>query len=320
MKRLLFLFVALSSLFFFSTSFGETKIEYSKPKPFDFVTNVPHTMVDAWNMSFNTKPETLKTWAAIVSSTVVLYIYDEEILAEFQRWGRQLHIGNDDGTRSYIKVGSISVFRGPQDVGSAFYFLGDGWTHAFIGAGFLATGAIRADNRAMQTGSQIFNGMISSTIANQTLKRSFGRESPIRKSKPRGAWRPFPSVNTYNNNISKYDAMPSGHIMTATMSFVIIDENYPEYRYWFRPVGITWLTILGFQMVNNSVHWASDYPLGIAMGYVFGKAASQYGKTQKEEETAASGKIGDISSWTILPAFFGSYEDRNYGLVATYEF
>lgn len=293
-------------------TFAETQTEYIKPTPYEFVTNVPHSMVDAWNMSFNTKPETLKTWAAVVSSSVVLYIYDEQILAEFQRWGRQLHLGNDDGTRSYIRVGTLSLFRGPHDLGSALYFLGDGWTHAFIGAGFVAAGALNNSNRALQTGSQIFNGMISSTIANQALKRSFGRESPIRKTKDRGAWRPFPSISTYNNNISKYDAMPSGHIMTATMSFVIIDENYPEYRAWFRPLGITWISLLGFQMVNNSVHWASDYPLGIAMGYVFGKVASQYGK--KKTETS------NTSSWSFYPAYFGSNNDRNYGITGIYDF
>lgn len=313
MKRLLFLNLALSLLLSPPSLFSaETKVEYTKPKPFEFITNVPHSMIDAWNMSFNTKPETLKTWAAVISSTVVLYIYDEKILAEFQRWGRQLHIGNDDNTRSYIQVGSLSLFRGPQDVGSTLYFLGDGWTHAFIGAGFWATGAIQSNNRAMQTGSQIFNGMISSTIANQTLKRSFGRESPIRKSKERGAWRPFPSFTTYNNNISKYDAMPSGHIMTATMCFVIIDENYIEYRSWLRPLGVTWISLLAFEMVNNSVHWASDYPLGIAMGYVFGKVASQYGKKTSEAETT--------SKWNFYPTYFGNNENRTYGAIGTYDF
>jgi len=312
MKSILFFLLIIFCSGLFAESKVEAKIEYTQPKPYEFLTNVPHTLVTAWDMSFNTKPDTLKTWAAVISSSVVLYIYDEKILAEFQRWGRQLHLGNDDNTRPYVRVGSISVFRGPHDAGSALYFLGDGWTHSFIGAGFALTGVISNDNRAMQTGSQIFNGMIASTIPNQILKRSFGRESPIRKTTPRGAWRPFPSFSTYNSSISKYDAMPSGHIMTATMSFIVIDENYPEYRAWFRPLGVAWISVLGFQMVNNSVHWASDYPLGIALGYVFGKAASQYGK--KTVATAES------SSLNFYPLYFGNNDDRNYGVMGIYDF
>ncbi len=319
MRLFVSLFFMLTVLFS-QSSMAETKIEYTKPKTFEFITNVPHSMVDAWHMSFNTEPETLIVWGGVVSSTVLLYIYDEKILAEFQRWGRQVGLGNDDHTTEYAHIGSISVFRGPHDVGSTMYFLGDGWTHTLIGFSFIAAGSISNDNRALQTGSQIFNGMISSTIANQVAKRSFGRESPIRKTKPRGAWRPFPSFNEYNGNISKYDAMPTGHLMTATMTFTIIDTNYPEYHAWVRPLGVTWLTLLGFQMINNSVHWASDYPLGIAMGYVFGKVATQYGKPKKDDENPASNKITTWSNWSILPAFFGTNDDRNYALVGMCDF
>lgn len=258
-------------------------------------------------MSFNTKPETLSVWGGVITSTVVFYIYDEEILAEFQRWGRKAGLGNDDHTRDMVSIGSINIFRGPTDLGSFFYFLGDGWTNFGISASFYLSGALTENNRAMQTGNQIFHGMVSSTIANQALKRSFGRESPIRKSKARGAWRPFPSISTYNNDISKYDAMPTGHLMTATMTFTIIDENYPEYRSWIRPVAATWLTILGFQMVNNSVHWMSDYPLGIAMGYVFGKVSSQYGK---QEDSAITN-----NNWEIFPIVSSDKLNRKYGVV-----
>ena len=310
---------------------SQPQTEYVKPTPFEFLTNVPHSMLDAWNMSFNTKSETLLVWAGVVSSTVLFYIYDEEILAEFQRWGRDLHLGNDDNTRPYIKSGSISLFRGPHDVGSTLYFLGDGWTHVAIGTSFLITGALKDNSRALQTGSQMFNGLVSSTIANQVFKRSFGRESPIRSSQPRGAFRPFPSFSTYNNDISKYDAMPTGHLMTATMTYVIIDENYPECRAWFRPLGITWMALLGFQMVNNSVHWISDYPLGMAMGYVFGKVATQYGKVKVGEGSggtsgASSGgvlsdnKITNLSNWSILPAYIATNDERDYGVIGTYDF
>jgi hypothetical protein len=46
----------------------------------------------------------------------------------------------------------------------------------------------------------------------------------------------------------------------------VIAENYKEYKL-IRPVGYTLLTALCFQMLNNGVHWASDYPLSLLMGY-----------------------------------------------------
>ena len=31
-------------------------------------------------------------------------------------------------------------------------------------------------------------------------------------------------------------------------------------------------------MMNNGVHWASDYPLALGMGYLIGKISANYGK------------------------------------------
>jgi hypothetical protein len=31
-------------------------------------------------------------------------------------------------------------------------------------------------------------------------------------------------------------------------------------------------------MVNNGVHWASDYPLGFAIGYMMGKSITKNGR------------------------------------------
>ncbi|MCB9062361.1 MAG: phosphatase PAP2 family protein [Halobacteriovoraceae bacterium] len=302
----------MKSIFIFLILY--TRIVYGafeeRPRPFQFITDVPSTLKSAWDLSFNTKKETLYAWGGIFLSTGLLIYYDEEILSEFQRFGRKIGIGNGDGTTSFLKVGSINIFRGPTDVGSTLYYLGDGWTHAFIGLGFVLTGLAKDSNRTLTTGSQIFNGMISSTIVNQIAKRSFGRESPYRKSAKRGRWRPFPSFSTYNNNISKYDAMPTGHLMTATMTFTIIDENYPEQRYWLRPFALTWMALLGYQMVNNGVHWISDYPLGIMMGYVFGKAAAKSGQT----EVSQNGK------WNFLPIYEVSPNEHVYGVAGLFSF
>lgn len=44
-------------------------------------------------------------------------------------------------------------------------------------------------------------------------------------------------------------------------------------------------------MVNNGIHWASDYPLGIALGYFFGKSALKMAKPVAGiEESVATAK------------------------------
>jgi hypothetical protein len=84
--------------------------------------------------------------------------------------------------------------------------------------------------------------------------------------------------------------------MTATLTFTVLIENYPEYAWWLRPTEYVWLTLLGLQMINNGVHWASDYPLGIAMGYSMGKIVSRLGRKPK----AVAQKDAE-EPWLILP-------------------
>ena len=53
---------------------------------------------------------------------------------------------------------------------------------------------------------------------------------------------------------------------------------------YIQPVGYTLMSLLGFQMLNNGVHWASDYPLALALGYGFGKIAVNGGRRSKLSE------------------------------------
>ncbi len=50
----------------------------------------------------------------------------------------------------------------------------------------------------------------------------------------------------------------------------VLADNYPEKKL-IRPIGYTVMGLVGLAMINNGVHWASDYPLAIGIGYVTGK-------------------------------------------------
>lgn len=278
MFSLLILFIAIPF-----ACFAE---EQEKLSLSQIITEVPESSKKVLKGAFT--KDTIEPWLWILGSTAVLYKYDEDILRDTQNAGRDLGIGNGDGTKTIIHYKDKDILRLPTDKGSWLYFLGDGWMHMSIASGFLLGGEFGGHQQAFNTGVQLVHGMVVSTIFNQTLKRSFGREDPNKKTKDRGAWRPFPSFQEYNSDVAKYDAMPSGHIMTATLTFTILNNNYPEYSHWLLPIGGLWLSALAFQMVNNGVHWASDYPLGIAMGYYIGNIVSGMGKKDKSEKKNSS--------------------------------
>jgi membrane-associated phospholipid phosphatase len=262
-------------------------------------TEIPKSSVKGLKRSFS--KQSLPYWGAIAASTGALIYYDEKILAGVQKKGRDLRIGNHDGTKAAVSFGGQELVRLPSDTGSFLYFLGDGWMHTTIAASFLGAGALSENNRVYNTGIKIFHGMLVSTIFNQALKRSFGRESPEVKTHERGNWRPFPSFSEYNSKTASYDAMPTGHLMTVAMTFTVISNQFPEYRGYIYPLAGAWGTALGLQMINNGVHWASDYPLGIAMGIVFGKVASELGEEEKDPKK----KEEEQTSWKLYPQFLG---------------
>jgi len=224
------------------------------------------------------RKDNLPWLAAIGASTVLLIHYDEKIYSATEKAGRKLSISSKDNTKTYLKVGGVSVFRGPSDLGSAMYFLGDGWINIGLFGYFETYGWLKEDWRAAQTGHQLAEGLLVTGFTTQIIKRVTGRETPRAASAKRGVWRMFPSFKDFQAHRTRYDAVPSGHMATGMMTITVIAENYPDNKY-VKPVGYFLLTALGFQMVNNGVHWASDYPLGLAVGYGVGKAIARGGKT-----------------------------------------
>ena len=160
-----------------------------------------------------------------------------------------------------------------SDVSNFFVSLGDGKSQFALGGAFAAYGLLKSDDRALRTGSQIVQAVLSSGAVVQLLKHITGRESPFVRTSPAGTWRFFPNQLDYLKHVPAYDAFPSGHICTAMATVIVIAENYPETT-WIRPVGYVVSGLVGVGMVNRGIHWYSDYPLGLAIGYAFGMIAA----------------------------------------------
>jgi hypothetical protein len=66
--------------------------------------------------------------------------------------------------------------------------------------------------------------------------------------------------------------------MMATVT--VIKENYPEKK-WIGLLGYSLIGRTGWAMVNTEVHWLSNYPLALAVGYLSGKLTTMKHKKAK---------------------------------------
>jgi len=225
----------------------------------------------------------------MTAGTLLLVKYDQKILNGSQKLARHMGLISDEKNgregRTILDLSTLGLdmpIRVPANSNSALYFLGDGLTHVSIAGGLALYGSINDDNRSRESAREIMESIISTGIIVQILKRSTGRESPFASMADGGRWRPFPSPSAYNENVPHYDAYPSGHLATAMATVTVLAGNYPEKTY-IKPVGYTLMALNAFGMMNNGVHWASDYPLGIAIGWLAADIALERGRKRRQQ-------------------------------------
>ncbi len=148
--------------------------------------------------------------------------------------------------------------------------LGDGNLHLGVAGLFAGYGWFADDPRALRTASQTVEAFLATGVTVQILKHISGRQSPAAATQEAGRWTFLPYPQQYAKHPTSYYAFPSGHISTAMATLTVIAENYPEQQ-WLRPAGYTLVGALGVGLVGKGMHWYSDLPLGVALGYVFGK-------------------------------------------------
>jgi len=287
---------------------GNSMLFY-RPKPFQFVKNVPSDLYLLGKTAFSKK--NLPKFGALIAGTALLVAVDQPILDAAQQFGRHIHLyaTNEDRNNTKdinIHIGgtTIPLMELPKTVNGAFYFIGEGWPSILLASGFYGYGLAANDYRARQTASQLAEMFITLGITCQFIKRISGRESPFRAMDdtgsgiPGGTWHPFPPPRHYQNNVSAHDAFPSGHLATAMATVTILSGNYPDNKL-IKPIGYSLMGLLGYSMLNNGVHWISDYPLAIAIGYTCGKIALARGQKVIQKKGMNYG-----ASSSITPAYF----------------
>jgi membrane-associated phospholipid phosphatase len=277
---------------------SETEIlTYKKPKIWDAVNkiipNAKGTIKDIVSKKYY--PYGL----ASLGATLVFIPMDPWFISESRNFGESLGLNED---HNYKKLGILKII--PADIGAAMYFIGNGTVVILISAGFGTYGLLKNDFRAQSTSLQLLESIAQSGLFAQSIKRITGRESPFitdRAGREHSYWQFMPSFSAYQKHTSNYDAMPSGHLTTAVAALTVITENYPE-KVWIKPVGYTLLGLMCFEMLQSKVHWVSDYPIAIFLGYLIGKniSKSRIIKAQNSENTHNISKINfkiSASKW-----------------------
>ncbi len=283
---------------------------YTRPRPFEFLTNVPGDIKTFAKTTFTRKHAPVI--GLIVVGTTLLILTDRWTQFKAREAGSRLGITPSQHQETFATIplpGSKHGLQleGPFDNGSSLYFIGDGMVDLGLAGGFLGYGAIAGNNRAMRTSSGIVEAIIGVGLVEQVVKRTTGRPSPLATDHDADMWRFFPNQRKFQAHVATYDAFPSGHLGAGVATLTVIASNYPEYHF-IRPVGITLLTVLAFQMMNNGVHWAGDYPLAIGIGYAFGRIASMHGKGPVT--------AGALPDWQVYPLV----SSRLAGLSVTHRF
>jgi hypothetical protein len=251
---------------------------YQKPKFSDCITKIPKDLVGTFHKMGES--ENLLALGVSVFTTAVLIPADQNILEKSRNLGEKLGLKSE---AIYNNFGPLSNI--PPNVTSGIYLVGNGTTPILLSMGFATYGLIKNDYRSLNTASGLIESLAVSGVFSQTIKRVSGRQSPapaLADGYPGGDWNPFPSFSAFAKHTPNYDAFPSGHMMTATSALYVIMGNYPEVK-WIKPVGFTLIGVLGFEMIQANVHWASDYPIAMVMGYIIGKNIANSKMTKSKQ-------------------------------------
>ncbi len=269
-------------LFFSVNTFAQKNDEINrvvKPKPFSFLTDIPKNLVGFTKESFSAKNET--NLVLLSSSTIALIMLDRKIIDNTQLFLQRNRIVAEEDFNPFIRKNIFgkptNLGKVPKNINTFFYNIGQGSMPLAIAGGLYIIGKIKKDNRALQTSSRLAQSFIAMGFTTQLLKYASGRQNPTETRTGSGLWKPFPGFKNFQNNKPNYDAFPSGHLATLASAVAILHYNYPEKK-WIQPVGLSLVGLVGISMLNNGVHWSSDFPLGIALGYGYGKFIAKKAK------------------------------------------
>ena len=251
------------------------------PAWYDMITRIPGDWVEYSKETFQEK--NIPAILGISAATAALVVVDRQWWWTEKRWY--------DESSTFHTLSNWMVFTG------------DGRFQFGIVGAFAAYGFVFDDARSLRTASETTEAILACGGIVQLLKHVTGRQSPFCSTKRTGKWVFFPNQIQYAKHTPAYDAFPSGHLATAMTTLIVIADNYPEIK-WLKPAGYVVLGAISSSLVAYGIHWWSDFPLALVLGYSFGEiAAHPVGVTLGDKHDSESPKLS--FSPVVLPSGAG---------------
>ena len=252
-----------------AASQAATSYEEPKLNLLSWLTNIPGDWVAASKTIFSKESITPFLW--VVGSTAVLMNQDYELYIPLKK--------------AYQRDKTF------YDASNFGWEVGKGGSEIALGGGFLLSGIIWKNHKAVRTASQIAEVVLATGVTTQVLKHMTGRESPSVAISPKtGMWRFFLSPKTYSHRVSAHDAYPSGHLATTIATANVIMNNYPDQK-WIPYVAYPVIGFVAVSMVSTGGHWWSDYPLSIFLGYHMAKAVTRHNPEMQSKAEMKQGQF-----------------------------
>lgn len=277
-KLLLSVMILLSQASFAAESANEVEV----PEFSSVFTNLPEN----WSLFKDevVAPKNRLAMYTILASTAVFVAYDYEMFKESEKLFDQS--------------------KESQDIHWAGVSIGDGYFQFGLAGALGAWGYASDDSRLKRTSIQIVEVILSTGAVVQLMKHFTGRESPFKNTERSGRWEPFPEQVRYYKDVQRYDAVPSGHLATYFGTFRVIMKNYPEQKWipWAGWIGTAWVAQ---GLLGTGLHWASDYPIAIGLGYLFSDIVTSRNEKSGPFELEA-GSVWNRPIVSVVPSHVGA--------------
>lgn len=148
----------------------------------------------------------------------------------------------------------------------------------FVGGGLLyVIGRTTDSPRAAALGVTLTEGVTFAAVLNGVVKGFSGRELPNATTKDPGD---FSFGRGFHDRNGAFVSFPSGHTAASFAAATVVSE---EVRSWnpsaasvVTPTAYSVATLVAISRLYQNVHWASDLPLGAAIGVWSGKTVVQW--------------------------------------------
>lgn len=182
------------------------------------------------------------TFGGVVSSGVVLYVFDNQVRDFFQ-------------THKSPAFNKLSKY-GFERWGSGVYSL------PFLG-GYYLLGLATNNQKTQQVALGGVQAFVMGGISVSIIKRIFGRVRPFQHDPP--------NPRLWEGPLKfEYEGFPSGHTTVAFSVATVFASAYKD-KAWVGILSYGIATGVGLSRIYDDKHWSSDVLIGAALGYAVGK-------------------------------------------------